>query len=789
MVDGVSFNPFSGKVFTTEEIKKLDADQDGVVSKDELSANMSWLAGGADEEGDVAIGEENTTPPAASTTSELSESGQKLYGAAQANGVKDSASSGDELKEYLATIQDEYIQQYMKDNPGMTSEEKSSFVTFIKTTGTEYVNEFVQKNSKAASFDTQSIAAELLNKLDSAVQTRKETQANVDAKINSYKDNADDAFKNLSEYADKADDDYVTSSEFKEMKNQAVSYMMGSMMNGNVDADFLKKFDVNYPNNKNYQTAMKAVKALETEADPVKAQELIDQAEAALGKLVGTQNVDGTSKLNNAVIEKQDADTAKAKAAQQEEYKTQLASVNDKMLESMSNQTTTSRSFFGQRRTKLSYSADDIKARGESLNKMLEKFVSEYKGDGKNIETEYKAYVAKLDAENTAAMTKLQNEQQDSYDSYQNLKASVDATGTYTSAEEKADIVNKSIDFVFNEMSQGKYDISLLAQIYPEYTSDANFVEAKSLMDGLSGSITKTEDIAKIKELLTTMMNTVGADKIQDGVKNKKAAALTMTDTQREQLTSSVPGYVDNQSYSSDRYRDRNDALNAAQDSAKQTLESMRQQMKDMYKAQLGADYDEDKVNQYIDEAIYTTINQFTDQRVDKSGKHYSTDDAGFVTSKSGKKSRGVYNVRQLVDAFISNVQSISASDAAEKDPTKNPVSLDSIMKDTSLADDFQDNKTKSVGLSKSSAQANIKSQINTIAIQMKAKLRQQLGSDFDSAKIDEMINKATLNCLDTYSSKKIFGNLSSYSLNTSDIANKFYDEFNKLYEENAAAK
>lgn len=789
MVDGVNFNPFSGKVFSTEEINKLDTNQDGVVSKDELSANMSWLSETADEEGDVIIGEENTTPPSASTTAELTESGQKLYGAAQKNGVKDSASSSDELKEYLNTVQDEYIQQYMKDNPGMTAEEKSSFVTFVKSTSTEYVNEFVKNNSNATTFDTKSIAAELINKIDSAVISRKETQANVDSKINEYKDNADSSFGNLAEYTDKADDDYVTSTEFKEMKNQTVSYLMGSMMNGNVDADFLKKFDVNYPNNKNYQTAMKAIKDLQSEADPVKAQELLDQAEAALGKLVGTQNTDGTSKLNTAINTKQESDVAKAKTAQQEAYKTQLASINDKLLESMSNETTTSRSFFGRNRTKLAYTEADIQARSESLNKILDKFVSEYEGDGKNIETEYKAYVAKVEAENKAAMNQLENNKKDSYDSYQELKSLVDSAGTYTSAEEKAAIVNKSIDFVFNEMLQGKYDISLLAQIYPEYTTDENFVEAKSLMDGLDGSITRSEDIAKIKELLTTMMNNIGAEKIQDGVENKKATALTLSDEQRNALTSSVPGYADNASYSSGRYKDRNDALDDAQNNAKQTLESLREQIKSMYKAQLGADYDESKINQYIDEAIYTTINQFTDQRVDKSGKHYTTEDAGFVTSKSGRKSRGVYNVRQLVDTFLTNFQSISAADAAEKDPAKNPVSLDSIMKDTSLADDFQDNKTKTVGLNKSNAEEAVKTQIQEIAIQLKSKLRAQLGSDYDSAKIDEMINKATQNSLESYSSMKLLGKIHIYRVSTSDIANKFYDEFNKLYEEAAASK
>ena len=44
MVDGVNFNPFTGKVFSTDEINQLDTNKDGVVSSSELKDNMSWLS-------------------------------------------------------------------------------------------------------------------------------------------------------------------------------------------------------------------------------------------------------------------------------------------------------------------------------------------------------------------------------------------------------------------------------------------------------------------------------------------------------------------------------------------------------------------------------------------------------------------------------------------------------------------------------------------------------------------------------------------------------------------------
>ena len=43
MVDGVSFNPFTGKDFTIDEINYLDTDKNGTISAEELNAGLSWL--------------------------------------------------------------------------------------------------------------------------------------------------------------------------------------------------------------------------------------------------------------------------------------------------------------------------------------------------------------------------------------------------------------------------------------------------------------------------------------------------------------------------------------------------------------------------------------------------------------------------------------------------------------------------------------------------------------------------------------------------------------------------
>lgn len=780
MVDGVNFNPFNGKVFSLDEISKLDTDKNGKVSNDELKANMSWLSGGPDADGDVSIND----PSKASTSSELSPSGKKLYSTAKANGVKDTASSPDQIKEYLNQIQDEYIQQYMKDNPGMSSADKSSFVTYVKSQGTEFINQFVEKNSKAATFDTQSIAAELINKLDSAVETRNATQASVNEKLEGYKNSTETSFKALSEYTDKADDDYVTSNEYKEMKQQAVNYIMGTLVSGKDDSEFLKKFDVDYKNNGNYQEALKAVEDLKACSDPAKMQELITKAETALSNFLGKQNVDGTSKLNDAIVTKDQTEKDAKAAAQKAEYKEKLSSINDKLLENMSNEKVRSHGFFGRTKTSLVHTQEEVKDYQNTLNKILDKFLNEYKGDGKNIEAEYTAYAAKIDQQMQAANRELESSVKDSADSFKDLKDTVNNSGTYISASEKNQIVNKSVDFLISEMAQGKFDISLLAEIYPDYAKDANFVEAKALMEGFTSSITRGDDLKKAKELLSEMIQKIGVDKLKEGVNTNKDVSLTMTATQRESFTSSIYGYDNNESISTGRYRNRDDAMNDIQNQAKQKLESLRSQLKATYKRQLGADYNESKIDAYINEAIYSTINQFTDMRVDKNGKHYSTEDAGFVVSKSGSKSRGVFNVKQLVDAFLANLESISGNATNAKTQGKNPVSLNSVMGDSALSDEYQDKKTNKYR-SMNEAKLGMKSKINIIAMQLKAKLKEQLGSEYNATKIEQMISQATLNCLDSINENKgwaAFFN-GKYTFNTNTMANKFYDEFNKLYE------
>ena len=132
MVDGVNFNPFTGKVFTTDEISKLDTDKNGTVSSSELQEGMSWLSGQEEDiDGDVQIG--NDSSSAGNVTNQENSNTQNI-----------------DINAYLTQIQDEYIEKYIQQNPELSAAEKSALVVYLKEQATEYINEAVKNNMPVA---------------------------------------------------------------------------------------------------------------------------------------------------------------------------------------------------------------------------------------------------------------------------------------------------------------------------------------------------------------------------------------------------------------------------------------------------------------------------------------------------------------------------------------------------------------------------------------------------------------------------------------------------------------
>ena len=135
MVDGVNFNPFTGKALTAEEIQKLDANRDGVVSSEEFTANISWISQGQDVEGEVQIDEGTQNPSEPEQTEpapELDTRGQGIYNAALNNGAQSTANNQQELQEYLTKVESQYIEKKLGEADITDSTESSQIVTYLR---------------------------------------------------------------------------------------------------------------------------------------------------------------------------------------------------------------------------------------------------------------------------------------------------------------------------------------------------------------------------------------------------------------------------------------------------------------------------------------------------------------------------------------------------------------------------------------------------------------------------------------------------------------------------------
>lgn len=761
MVDGVSFNPFTGKVFTPEEIEKLDKNNDKKISSDELQAGLAWLTGGPDEEGEVDFGPSNTTPPTPPTPTAT---GNKVYDKSVLGGVKDTAETAAKLKEYMAKIQDNYIEQYMQDNPGLTSAEKSSLVVFIKNTSAEFIKEYTDKNPKSP-YDTKSVATELMAKLDTAVAARKEAIVSIGKEVSDIKSNTEDKYEKLSSYADKADDDYVTADEYAQMKKDAIEYIMSLLMNEGENVDLIKGIDANYKTNTNYKVAVKALKDLETATDPAKIRDLLEQAKVALDKFIGPQNADGTSRLNKSINAIADKKVTAEEQAKIDGYKKTISSINDKMVETMSNDKVRNGFMLVNR------PQEEIDDYAKMLTKIMDAFIAQYKGDGKNLETEYAAFLQKTMTENQDAMNAVEGlPKGDAL--IDSLSKSVAASGPYISDAESKDIKTQMGDLVLSEMFNGSTEIKVLIDAYPNYAKDPLFVEAKKLVDGFASSITRKEDLAKIKELIGQLMDKVGAKAIAEGVKieNQKTVGLSKDSS----MTAYLHGYNANNTvggddlvYTSFNVKDGKVQWTHGTDAPdiQKTMQQLTERIHSKMKAQLGDKYVAADIEKYIDQAVIEAMMSISDPGA-------------------------LHKTSELVDLVLQKFDKIATDALHKNSPAANPgLDRSDVLSGADAYDDYSEG-VRTGGFDRKGANArtsvrnDAKAKLEILRASVRSQIQAKLGSNYDSAAIDQLVSDALSKTVENFPFYDTRAGHTGYKYgyDVSQLYNTFFDNFDSAY-------
>lgn len=753
MVDGVSFNPFTGKDFTIDEINHLDTDKNGKISAEELTAGMSWLKS-QDTDADAEIKDTNT---------QISEGAQKLFTGAKSKGAADTASNQTELNEYMEIVQDEYLEQYFQANLGLSKEEKATIIALVQSSMASFLKEVTASNAKGP-YDIKSLTNEFSAKIEKTFAESKELLETTNKKIDDYK-NTDGRFDDLMGKVKTASADYVTGTEYREILQDSVKYLLGELMNGNNDSELFGAINPKYASNANYKKALESIKTLQNTTDPAQMADALAKAEAAVTEFV---RAIGKDNLVDAVSE--------ARSSKAESLVTEgLQSFADEIIAQAIAQENATRVALNWEYTEMSdQEIDQLK---DFVNNCMSKYIAELaeKNGGdlsdinvNNLGSDFSTYVnAKMQqlVQTQERLAVLASDSTAAFDTLQALTKHSNSDG-YITENEKSMLVNSARDFIISQMLNGVENNSLLTSLNPSYKSTTTYKNIEKIfaeMQAAQDPDVLNEKYAELQTAVADMLNSYDGKTLAKGISALMPVEITDSTKEKAIYNSSIGSdYAAGVSRTTSRGKQNESRLEEIQAMAKADLEAAAEAFKTQLKAELGDAYNEAEVTKYINDAMNDTISLFTANitRKNQHGNYNSkVDQIGFAFyDRSGtSKGRYSYNVKSLVDTFVSKFNETSAAkNKAKIDPNLATYDKENVMTDA-LGNDYYRNTSRTVK-GKNNDQASYakviemaKADLNKIAASLRASLIAE-GVPLSSLEIDEIID----NCMaDTISDMK----------------------------------
>lgn len=717
MSERVNFNPFTGNNLTTEQIQQLDTNKDGTVSDSELKAQWSWLSSQSkDDESDVSLKSANNY------------------------NVGEKAENETQLRQYLATVSDEYLESYLTQNPGLTDSERAAIQSLIKSASNTFLTEYLMENNSGP-WDMKEVISALESKLEADISNNHSALETINASLNGYKENTDSNMESLISLTTTANsNNNISNSEWNQIKNKAIQYLMGMMLNGETNTELLSNLNPNYAKDSNYKNALSSINNLKDATDPVEIQRLLTAAQTSIANFLASS---GPSKTVSAI-------DGYTQSQMEEALTTSLQSIADKYIESaitadmtddaknqikaiVDNCITKFSAKIAETDSIPSYTEADLAAQfTDFINQQilaLTNAVIQTKAAGSNIETSYDALLAVSDSAN--------------------------ANGNI-SADEKSAIVEASVNFVMNQLLSGMEDIALLNGLNSNYKNTSDYKTLLNLISKIDGAI----DADKLKEyqdeanaLLKKMLDSYSGEELVNGVNSIRPMEVSEKSKDKIIFNSSISSdYQANASRSTSRGKQNEGRLEEIQAMAKADLEAIAESLKAQLKSELGSAYNESDAQRYINDAMNDTIAMFTANVSRRNGHgNYNTasDEQAFVfLRRSGThKGRYTYNVQALVNTFIDNFNKTSKEKNKSKiDPSQATYDRENVLMD-SLGNDYYRNKTEVIKGKNSDKDCyaqlieKAKAQLQTVAASLKASLLSE-GVPVSMSVIDDIIDE-----------------------------------------------
>lgn len=732
-----NINLFLNKL-SVEEIAKLDTNKDGQISNEEAEGSLFQFKDRfSDTEYLSLTGSAKPVEqqPAANVPTTSSE-------------VPETAKNAVELRTYFTKMKDSFIETYVAgllESGELEESGKKSLIFYINTNARTYIEDYIKNNVKTP-YDTSEVYAGFETYIAEKLEERKAAQAAVDTQLTDAVNNTDANYEKLTEATKKADAEYITSEEYAEIKGIATDYILGIMAGGleNDEFDaFMSALNPEYKNDTNYKVAQKALELLQTETDPIKMQEIINNAKTAIGNLIGDMDEygDGTTPLSEAV-------KTRAKFIDNKKYSEQLDAYIDDSIEARTHEPNPE--------------LFDPEARLERLNALKTAFLSQYEGDGTDLETEFAAFVEKSDKELENVYAKEDVLTESDTKNYEKIKETLEAAGQYANAEEKDAIFDAAADYVMANIVQGKVD-SLLASINSQYVYFPQYIEAKSLLDNLKTSATPEADYTKAKELIKELLASQGVDKIEKFVEIEETKNVNLSVTE---ITQGLWGYGTTETHGGDNlvgthFTIQNGKVVWTNDTDNKDINKMydqlRQRIHTQMKEQLGDSYNAEEIDKYFDQAIVNVAMNL-------------------------ENPTGLHSIEELANNAVVYFNAIATAGVHGQETNKvsnNKIDMTQILVETGKIDNYCSGIIGRGKLWISGKYVCVKNALYGIITPIMNKMQEQLGDNFDKVEITRILQTAVDATVKS----------SSIESETYDVYQYFFKQVNTLYNDYLSQK
>ncbi len=732
-----NINLFLNKL-SVEEIAKLDTNKDGQISNEEAEGSLFQFKDRfSDAEYLSLTGSAKPVEqqPAANVPTTSSE-------------VPETAKNAVELRTYFTKMKDSFIETYVAgllESGELEESGKKSLIFYINTNARTYIEDYIKNNVKTP-YDTSEVYAGFETYIAEKLEERKAAQAAVDTQLTDAVNNTDANYLKLTEATKKADTEYITSEEYAEIKGIATDYILGIMAGGleNDEFDaFMSALNPEYKNDTNYKVAQKALELLKTETDPLKMQEIINNAKTAIGNLIGDMDEygDGTTPLSEAV-------KTRAKFIDNKKYSEQLDAYIDDSIEARTHEPNPE--------------LFDPEARLERLNALKTAFLSQYEGDGTDLETEFAAFVEKSDKELENVYEKENALTESNTKNYEKVKETLEAAGQYANAEEKDAIFDAAADYVMADMIQGTTD-SLLASINSQYVYFPQYIEAKSLIDNLKTSATPEADYTKAKELIKELLASQGVDKIEKFVEIEETKNVNLSVTE---ITQGLWGYGTTETHGGDNlvgthFTIQNGKVVWTNDTDNKDINKMydqlRQRIHTQMKEQLGDSYNAEEIDKYFDQAIVNVAMNL-------------------------ENPTGLHSIEELANNAVVYFNAIATAGVHGQETNKvsnNKIDMTQILVETGKIDNYCSGIIGRGKLWISGKYVCVKNALYGIITLIMNKMQEQLGDNFDKVEITRILQTAVDATVKS----------SSIESETYDVYQYFFKQVNTLYNDYLSQK